>query len=58
MGVILAGREEDANPSRNKGDSPEDGEEDAATLMHKLLAALKRPGTLTRVSTFKRPLHP
>ena len=33
---------EDANHSRDKGDPPEEGKEDAATLMHKLLAALEK----------------
>ena len=34
--------EEDAHPSRAKGDPPEDGEEDATTLMRNLLAALDK----------------
>ena len=41
--------EEDANPSRDKGDQPEDGEEDTATLMHKLLAALGKARNSSKV---------
>jgi hypothetical protein len=44
--------EEDANPSRDKGDPPEDGEEDTATLMRKHLAALEKAGNSSKGKHF------